>query len=131
MSFHSKKNYVGDLEVLRKILRYLIASYTIGWGLLAWFAIKTDLIDDQYWRVSAIILLGLTIWLVVSLNIRSLWAWVTGSIVIVTVRSISYASEGIFAPFGVWMLVMSGVSITGLAVISVNAVTGRLHEDKR
>jgi hypothetical protein len=125
---HPNLSVKHDLVVLRRILRSLIFSYGIGWVVLVFNVGRIPLLNPIAWEAASAVCLFVTIWLAWSLSIRSLTIWTAVIFSVVTMRSFAYISDGIFNPLGVWMLVMSGVSVTGLAVISVNAITGNMEE---
>jgi hypothetical protein len=116
-----------ELDVITKVLHILIFSYAIGWAILAWHSRSVPLLDDFYWRITAFVIFALTLWLGYTLSIRSLIWWTAAGIMVVTVRSFAYASDGTFSPLGVWLLVLSGIAVTDMAVIAVHGVTGRLQ----
>lgn len=115
-----------DVPVIRHILQGLILSYCFGWGVLVLNVGSVPLLDNRWWQISSAICISTTIWLAITLTLRTLVWWTATVMTVVTVRSFAYFSDGILNPFGVWLLVLSGVTVTGLAVISINALTGRL-----
>ena len=122
---------VKDLNVITKLLHGLIGSYALGWLILIANFGNVPFLDSYggiFWEAGALTSLGLTIWLAITLSARALSWWIAGVMSMVTIRSLAYAFDGVFNPLGVWLLVASGVSITALAVISVNALTGRLEK---
>jgi len=124
---HQTKN---DLIIVRHILQGIILSYTIGWGILIFNVGRVPGLPGHYWQVSAVICFGMTVWLAITLSFTALTWWCAIVLSLVTLRSSVYAKEGILNPTGVWLLVLSGIAITGLAVISVNALTGRIGKLK-
>lgn len=119
-----------DLPMIRHILQGLIASYCVGWVILVINVGNVPLLGNYWWTITSAICIFTTLYLAYTLSIRSLIWWVATIVSVVTIRSVAYASTGILNPVGVWLLVLSGVTITGLAVISVNALTGRLGKLK-
>lgn len=120
-----------ELGVLRHILQGLIGSYVIGWIILIINAGRIPLLESYggiFWEIGAFVSLCLTVWLAITLSARALTWWIAGVMSIVSARSFAYILEGVFNPLGVWLLVATGVSITAMAVIAVNAVTGRLEK---
>lgn len=125
------KEQSHDLKVLVRILRLLIYSYAIGWIILIANIGSIPLFDGLFWEIGATICLGMTLWLAHKLSMTALHWWVAYLIIYVSMRAFAYGYRGIFNPLGVWLLVLTGVSITALAVISVNALAGRLESDER
>lgn len=119
---------INDKHALVRLLRLLILTYVLGWFILVLNVGRVPLLAGYYWQIGSGIAMALTLWLAVSLSSKALTWWAAFTMTVVTVRSFSYLSEGIWNPLGVWLLVLSGVSITGLAVISVNVLSG--HEEK-
>lgn len=115
----------ADVHILQNILRVLIGSYLLGWGILIANVGTVPLFNGIIWEFSAFACAAVTIWLISSLTKRALVAWSAVVLTVVTLRSFAYIQEGIFNPAGVWLLVLSGVSVTNLAVITVNALIGR------
>lgn len=120
-----------DLYVLRHLLSILIGSYVIGWLILVVNLGRVPLLHPFLWQAGSVAAAVLTVWLAVSLSRTALIWWSAVTLSIVTVRSFAYAKEGIFNPFGVWLLVLAGVLVTGLAVISVNVLTGGMEKLRR
>lgn len=120
-----------DLNALRHLLTVLIASYCLGWGILIVNVGRVPMLHPYIWAAAAAVCFAFTIWLAITLSIRALTWWASVVLSTATVRTFAYAVHGIYNPCGVWLLVLTGVSITGLTVISVNALTGRVEKKKR
>lgn len=121
------KEEANDLHVVLRILRVLIFSYIIGWVILIVNVGNIPLLNGLVWELGAVICLVSTFWLGITLSLKALRCWVVVVMIYTSLRSFAYGVEGIFNPLGVWLLVLTGVSITALAVISVKALTGRLE----
>lgn len=116
----------SDVRAVRTILRVHVFTYVLGLTVLLFFSRNVPYLDRPYWQAATLVLVVLTFWLARSLSIQALTWWSSTTFLYATVRSYAYAAEGAYSPLGVWMLVITGISITALAVISVNALTGRL-----
>jgi len=123
-----KKESQGPMYGLRLTLKVIIASYALGWMVLALQTRRLPFLDPFYWRLASVIMLCLTLWLALSLSLKALVWWTTTALAFASVRSISYLIDGIYSPFGVWLLVLSGIAVTVLAVISVEALTNRFKK---
>lgn len=123
---HMRVKTTEDIYVIRHILSALIGSYVVGWLILVVNLGRVPLLNPILWQLGSLSAMMTTIWLALTLSKTSLIWWASVTLSVVTIRSFAYAQTGIFNPLGVWLLVLSGVLVTCLSVIAVNAITGRL-----
>jgi hypothetical protein len=120
-----------NVKGVRLLLRGLIFSYVIGWTILAILAVPLPNFEYPYpiWRTLSIIMVLLTMLLAIKLDLRSLYIWATIGTLTALTRASAFLLEGTWNAFGVWLLVISGIIITSLSVVSVNALTGHINQE--
>lgn len=114
------------LEVIRDVLRVLIGTYALGWGLIGIHSTELEIVNLTFWRIASFVMVGMTLWLACKLSFTALVWWTSSTVIFVCVRAYGFGDEGRFDPIGVWFVAMSGIAITNLAVIFANVLTGRL-----
>lgn len=129
MNRHKKSKDAHELEVLHYLLHIMVGSYVIGWSILAIYSKNVPLLEDSIWRIASAVVFCLTLWLAITLSIRALIWWSSAAVIVATLRAAAYASEGVASVLGAWMLVLSGIAVTTMAILSVQALTGRLPKE--
>lgn len=119
-----------DAQHFRLIVRLIIASYNAGWFVLALKSLNVPFSEPIYWHVASYLMIVLTTWLAVTASIRALTWWETCAVLFASVRSSLYVADNFWSPLGVWLLALSGIAVTVLAMLSSSALSGDLEVRK-
>lgn len=107
-----------DAQHFRLIVRLIIASYNAGWFVLALKSLNVPFSEPIYWHVASYLMIVLTTW------------WATCAVLFASVRSSLYVADNFWSPLGVWLLALSGIAVTVLAMLSSSALSGDLEVRK-
>lgn len=122
------------VDSMRRFLRLFTLAQSFGFALLAVNASSVPWHRSEVWFALALLGILTSLMLVIFVTAESLLAWITAVVTAGLLRSWAYAAEGLWAPLGVWWIVVCLACTTAIAYLMLfeleSRVGGRRYTDK-